>query len=87
MNEDQQIRLLILLIARAADVATTRFATADLSAELNPIVRAMGWRYWIASNVVLCLVLCPLPMEACALVAAVSCAVALWNLRDWRRRQ
>lgn len=87
MDKDQQLRLLMLVLARAADVFTTWLATPDLSGELNAMVRAMGWRYWIAANVVLCLVLCPLPFESCALVAGVSVGVAGWNLLQWRNRR
>jgi hypothetical protein len=87
MTTDQQLRLVILLFARWADVYTTWLVTPDLSGELNQVVRRLGWRYWIASNVLFCVVLSNLPLEACAAVATVSGLVALWNLAQWRARQ
>lgn len=85
MNDTALLHFIVLLVARGLDVGTTYLATPDLSGELNAVVRAMGWRYWIASNVLLCLILCPLPIEVVALVATLSVLVGLWNLRPWSR--
>lgn len=42
--------LLVLLIARALDLATTHLVSPDLRAERNPIVYLMGWRNTILLN-------------------------------------
>jgi hypothetical protein len=48
-----------ILIARLADILSTRFATPNLRLEMNPLVRKLGWPFGWAS-----LLLCLLPYAA-----------------------
>lgn len=78
----------ILLVARLADVLSTRWATPQLRLEANPVVRRLGWPFAWAT-----LLLCALPYAPgfgppVAVAAIVlSLFVAAGNLsRGWAMR-
>ncbi len=66
---------------RAADLVLTWSITPDLSHELNPVVRKLGWRRNIILNFFLC-VLCALVGSWLLVVFTLITLVAIvWNAR------
>lgn len=72
---------LLIALFRAADLYLTWRITPDLKAELNPIVRWLGWRWNIIVNITLCAVTLFLPWQFLMAGCLVSAAVIVWNIR------
>jgi hypothetical protein len=72
--------LLLVLICRGADLATTFLITPDLRWERNPIIRRLGWRWTLVLNVIACMIAPFFPTFAFVL-SGFSILAALWNLR------
>lgn len=72
-----------LLIAafRTADLWLTYCITPDLKAELNPIVRWLGWRWNIVINLLLCAITPLLRWQFLLAGCIVSGIVIVWNIR------
>jgi len=74
------IAFLIITIFRAGDLYLTWLITPDLKAELNPIVRLMGWRWSIAVNLLLCALTPFMPNQFLFVGILVSMVAIVWNL-------
>jgi len=70
--------LVCLLLARSMDLITTYMVTPDLRLEVNPLVRWLGWRWWIVVNVLVCLWVSSSRPVACIIIIG-SVLVAGWN--------
>ncbi len=75
-----------LILARGADILSTRIATPTLAMEANPIFRRLGWRWALGLNFVLCFVLSLWLMFAVVMIT-VSLLVAARNFQSaWLMR-
>lgn len=72
---------LIITLFRAADLYLTWRITPDLKAELNPIVRWLGWRWNISVNIILCAITPLLHWQFLLAGCLVSAVVIVWNIR------
>ncbi|MGB0582894.1 MAG: hypothetical protein ACPGVU_24695 [Limisphaerales bacterium] len=78
--------VLILALARGADLLSTWIASPNLALEGNPIVRWLGWRLGMLANVMLCLVVARYPLISVA-AATMSILVAARNFKTaWMMR-
>lgn len=74
------LKCCVMFAGRTADMVTTWKVSPNLSAELNPIVRSMGWRGWLFMNGLLVGGAPCLPWAVVWIFAGVSTAAALVNL-------
>ncbi len=86
-SETYLLLLGILLAARGADFLSTWIATPQLMLEGNPIAKALGWRWGLILNLLVCVLIAMWPLAAIvvsttsALVAARNFQVA-WLMRS-----
>lgn len=71
----------LIALFRVADLYLTWRITPDLKAELNPIVRWLGWRWNVIVNIVLCAITSLLPWQFLMAGCLVSAVVIVWNIR------
>jgi hypothetical protein len=80
------ILLLLLVFSRGMDFLSTWVATPNLVLEGNPIAKKLGWKFGLALNVVLCVVLAAWPLSA-IVVSTASVLVAARNFQSaWLMR-
>lgn len=78
--------LLLLSLARGADIFSTWVATPNLVLEGNPIARRLGWRWGLLLNAVLCGTFAMWPLSSIA-IATTSGLVAARNFQSaWLMR-
>jgi len=73
--------LALLVFSRGMDFLSTWVATPNLVLEGNPLAKRLGWKWGLAVNVVLCLVLAAWPLSA-IVVATASVLVAARNFQS-----
>ena len=80
------LMLALLIFARGMDFLSTWVATPNLVLEGNPIAKKLGWKWGVALNVVLVVVLAMWPLSA-IVVATASVLVAARNFQSaWLMR-
>ena len=85
-GRDYFLLLAILGFGRAMDFLSTWIATPNLVLEGNPIAKALGWKFGIPINVVLCFVFALWPLPA-IIITTTSLLVAARNLQSaWLMR-
>lgn len=85
-SREYWILLAVLVVARGADFLSTWVATPNLVLEGNPIAKRLGWRWGLAVNALVCLVLARWPLAA-IVVATASVLVAARNFQSaWLMR-
>jgi len=78
--------LALLVLARGADFLSTWVATPNLVLEGNPIAKRLGWRWGLAVNALVCVLLAQWPLAA-IVVATASVMVAARNFQSaWLMR-
>ncbi len=80
-SRDYCVYLLLLVFARGMDFLSTWIATPNLVLEGNPLAKKLGWKWGLALNVVLCVVLAAWPLSA-IVVATASVLVAARNFQS-----
>lgn len=85
-SREYWILLGVLVLSRGADFLSTWVATPNLVLEGNPIAKRLGWRWGLAVNLLVCLVLARWPLAA-IVVATASVMVAARNFQSaWLMR-
>ncbi|HTX20340.1 MAG TPA: hypothetical protein VMD27_00565 [Candidatus Aquilonibacter sp.] len=80
------LMLALLIFARGMDFLSTWVATPNLVLEGNPIAKKLGWKWGVALNVALVVVLAMWPLSA-IVVATASVLVAARNFQSaWLMR-
>ena len=78
--------LAFLLVSRALDMISTRIATPNLVLEGNPIAKALGWRWGIPINTLICFVMAFWALPA-VVFSTTSALVAARNFQSaWLMR-
>jgi hypothetical protein len=80
-SRDYFLMLALLVFSRGMDFLSTWVATPNLVLEGNPLAKRLGWKWGLAVNVVLCLVLAAWPLSA-IVVATASVLVAARNFQS-----
>lgn len=80
-GRDYFILLLLLVLARSMDFLSTWIATPNLVLEGNPLAKKLGWRWGIAVNVIVCVVIARWPVTAVA-ISTTSALVAARNFQS-----
>lgn len=70
----------LLIVARLFDMATTWVRTPDLSREINPVVRSLGWRGNLWCNIFIVVVLPPAFPRVAVATIILSFLAGAWNL-------
>lgn len=85
-GRDYFLLLAILGLSRGMDFLSTWIATPNLVLEGNPIAKALGWKFGIPINVILCVVFAMWPLPA-VIITTTSLLVAARNLQSaWLMR-
>lgn len=71
--------LLLLIIARTADLLSTFARDPRLQRELNPVVRLLGWRKSVVLNLLLFIAYPFLPPKFVLVLILMSLAATIWN--------
>jgi hypothetical protein len=80
-SREYGLLLLLLVFARGMDFLSTWIATPNLVLEGNPLAKKLGWKWGLALNVVLCVILAAWPLSA-IVVATASVLVAARNFQS-----
>lgn len=73
--------LALLVFSRGMDFLSTWIATPNLLLEANPVAKKLGWRWGIAVNLAVCVLLAAWPLPAIILITT-SLLVAARNLQS-----
>lgn len=85
-SREYLVMLALLVFSRGMDFLSTWIATPNLVLEGNPLAKKLGWRWGLALNVVMVLVLALWPLSA-IVVATASVLVAARNFQSaWLMR-
>jgi len=82
--QDYIISLTILASVRFLDMFSTWLASPSMTAELNPIVRKLGWNGWLWANIAICTI-AALHNDFFLALTFLSCIAAGWNFWIWAR--
>ena len=78
--------LVVLLVARGADLFSTWMATPNLVLEANPIAKALRWKWGVTVNLVACVLFAFWPLPA-IMIGTTSALVAAHNFQSaWLMR-
>ena len=78
--------LAVVILARLADLLSTHLVIrSQRGRERNPIVRLLGWRWWIVANIIAIPIAAVQPLFFWPLVT-FSAVATVWNLSLLRKR-
>ena len=79
IDYDYALHSALFTLLRALDLLTTWHISRDLSREMNPLYRAIGWRWTIIVNLGLCAFIYRWPLFYWSAVV-VTTLVIFWNV-------